>query len=305
MGVNVDSSGKLCGDADFAAPEPADKDWWFVMGIFSAAEIMENYTELGKKKAESPWWKLFFLGIVAGLLIGFGGVVSNTAGHALDNASVARIAGGLLFPFGLGIVMLTGAELFTGNCMICTSVLAKKATVAGLLKNWLFVYLGNLIGSLLLALGCAVSGQFALSGGALAVYTIKVAVNKCSLEFGPAVILGFFCNVLVCLGVLCSLSAKDTAGRILGAYIPVAFFVISGFEHSIANMYYIAAGLFAMTNPAYAALAVEAGLETANLTWGNFFTANLLPVTIGNIIGGAGVAVLLWFCHRNKKGNNA
>jgi formate/nitrite transporter FocA (FNT family) len=113
--------------------------------------------------------------------------------------------------------------------------------------------------------------------------------------------LGVLCNVLVCLGVLCSLSAKDTTGRILGAYLPVAFFVICGFEHSIANMYYIPAGLFATNVPAYAAKAMEAGVDVTALTWGNFFLSNLLPVTVGNILGGAGLGVLFWKCYRESR----
>lgn len=267
------------------------------LGICSAPEIMENYTELGKKKAESPVWKMFLLGILAGVLIGLGAVAAGTAGHAVSNPGLARLVCGLIFPLGLGIVMLTGAELFTGNCMIVTSVLSGKTRVSGMLKSWLFVYLGNLGGSLLLAAAIASSGQLDLGGGELAVYVIKTAAAKCSLEFGSAVILGILCNVLVCLGVLCSLSAKDVAGRILGAYIPVALFIIGGFEHSVANMYYIPAGILANMNPEYSALAAEAGLNTANLTWGNFLSANLLPVTIGNMLGGVAVSVILWYCH--------
>lgn len=120
----------------------------------------------------------------------------------------------------------------------------------------------------------------------------------CSLQFGPGVVLGILCNIMVCLGVLCSLTAKDTSGRILGAYIPVTFFIIGGFEHCIANMYYIPAGIFAMANPQYADLAAEAGLNTDIISWGNIALSNLIPVTIGNIIGGAGIAILLWYGHK-------
>jgi formate/nitrite transporter FocA (FNT family) len=157
-----------------------------------------------------------------------------------------------------------------------------------------------MLGCLLLAFGIVACGQLNLNGGALALHTIKVAVGKCDILFVSAIIMGIFCNILVCLGVLCSLSAQDAAGRILGAYIPVVFFIIGGFEHSVANMYYIPAGILAMNVPEYAALAVSSGLDTSALGWGNFFLANLLPVTIGNIIGGAGIAVILWFCHARK-----
>ncbi|MDR1048608.1 MAG: formate/nitrite transporter family protein [Synergistaceae bacterium] len=265
--------------------------------VFAPAEIVSNYADIGAKKAAAPAWKLFSLGILAGFLIGMGAAVTNTAVHSIENVSVARVVSGLLFPLGLGVVMLMGAELFTGNCMIPVSVLERRAGLGGMLKNWLIVYLGNLAGGLLLALACVYSGQLNYSAGGLALYSVRVAAGKCSLAFGPAVVLGTLCNILVCLGVLCSLSAQDTAGRILGAYIPVTFFVICGFEHSVANMYYIPAGRFAAARPAYAAQIAEAGIDTAALTWRNFFVGNLLPVTLGNILGGAGIGILLWKCH--------
>jgi formate/nitrite transporter len=270
------------------------------MNFFSAPEIMQNYVDIGKKKAESPAYKIILLGIVAGFMIGFGAMVSNTASHAITNPSVARVISGLLFPFGLGMVMLMGVELFTGNCMIFISYLAGKATIPGVLRNWVYVYLGNMIGGLLLAFGIVACGQLDLNGGALALHTIKVAAGKCGILFTPAVIMGIFCNILVCLGVLCSLAARDATGRILGAYIPVVFFIIGGFEHSVANMYYIPAGIMAANVPKYSALAVSAGLDTSAVSWGNFFLTNLVPVTIGNIIGGAGIAAILWFCHARK-----
>lgn len=267
------------------------------ISLFTPAEIAASYADIGAKKAVTPIWKLLLLGILAGLLIGMGSAVTNTAAHAIENVSAARIICGLLFPYGLGIVMLIGAELFTSNCMIPISVMERKATVGGMLKNWLFVYLGNFIGGLLLAMGCVYGGQLNYSNGWLAVYTIKVAVGKCGIGFGPAIIMGVLCNLLVCLGVLCALSAKDTTGKILGAYIPVAFFVICGFEHCVANMYYIPAGLLASAIPEYAAKAAEAGIQTSALTWGNYIMGNLLPVTIGNILGGAGLGLLLWMCY--------
>jgi formate/nitrite transporter len=267
------------------------------MSLFSPAEIISNYADIGAKKASSPGWKLLLLGVLAGFLIGMGSAVTNTAAHAITNVSAARIICGLLFPFGLGIVMLVGAELFTGNCMIPVSVLAGKTGWGGLLKNWVCVYLGNFIGGVLLAAGCAFFGQLNYSDGGLAVYTIKVAAAKCVIPFGNGVVLGILCNLLVCLGVLCALSAKDASGKILGAYIPVAFFVICGFEHCVANMYYIPAGLFAAQVPRYAQLAAAAGVDISALTWGNFLVRNLVPVTIGNILGGATIGVLLWVCH--------
>jgi formate/nitrite transporter len=261
---------------------------------------MRNYAELGAKKAESAALKLFSLGIAAGVIIGFGGATANAASHALANPSAARIVPALLFAFCLGMIMLTGSELFTGNCMIVISVAARRTNMAGMLRNWLYVYAGNLTGGLLLAWGIAASGCLDYNGGALAVHTIKTAASKCALPFSQAVLLGVFCNIMVCVGVLCSLTAKDTFGRIAGAYLPVAFFVICGFEHSIANMYYIPAGLFARGVEVYARMAVDAGLALGALSWGNFFLRSLLPVTVGNILGGAGTGLLFWFCHTRE-----
>lgn len=269
--------------------------------MFSPAEFVDNYANIGAGKAKAPAVKLLLLGFLAGLYIALGGAVTNTAAHAVANVSAARIICGLLFPFGLIMVILTGAELFTGNCLIPISVLEKKATVGGMVRNLVLVYLGNFAGALALAAACAFCGQLDYSAGGLAVFTVKLAAAKCALPFGSALVLGILCNVLVCAGVVCSLCAKDVAGRAVGAFVPVAVFVICGFEHCVANMYYIPAGLFAMSVPKYAALVQAAGLDVSALTWGNFLVGNLLPVTLGNIIGGMGLAVILWTAHKKYR----
>ena len=264
------------------------------MNFYSPAEVVENYMEIGKKKAEMPFVRLLLLGILAGVLIAFGSAAASTATYGIDNGSVAKLISGLVFPFGLGMIVVVGAELFTGNSLVVISVCANKITVWQMLRNWLVVYAANLLGAMFVAFCCACFGQVSLSGGQLAVYTAKVAVAKTSLPFANAVVLGFLCNCLVVLGVLMSLSAKDTGGKIMGAYLPIAYFVICGFEHCVANMYYIPAGIFAAKIPQYAKLIAEAGIDTASLTWWNFFMSNLLPVTIGNILGGTAVGVLFW-----------
>ena len=268
--------------------------------ILSPLQTVETYAEVGAKKCKKSPVAVFLLAILAGMLIAFAGAATNTGAHSAGAVGAVRIICGVFFPFGLGMVILTGAELFTGNCLITISVLEKKATVGGMLKNWCIVYLGNFVGSLLVAAGCAYFGQLNYSAGGLAVFTMKLAAGKCALPFANGLILGIFCNVLVCLGVICAMTAKDTAGKILGAFIPVALFVLCGFEHSIANMFYVPAGLFAKSIPAYAALAAEAGLDLSALTWGNFLIGNLIPVTLGNIIGGCGTGALLWLGHKAR-----
>ncbi len=270
------------------------------MNMFSPAEVVANYATAGKKKSEMRFFKLLILSILAGLFIALGSAVTNTAAHSIANVSAARIISGLLFPFGLGMVVLTGAELFTGNCLITISVLEKQASVFGMFRNWIIVYIGNFLGGIILAASCAYFGQLEYSAGGLAVFTIKLAAAKCSIPFWNCIVLGIFANLLVCAGVICSMSGKDTFGKIAGAYIPVAFFVICGFEHCIANMYFIPAGLFANSIPKYAELAKAAGIDTSLLTWGNFFLKNLLPVTIGNIIGGAGLGILMQRAYKEK-----
>ena len=264
------------------------------MNLFTPSEITQNYSASGKAKAESPADRLFISAIMAGLFIAFAAATANTAAHSVINVSAARIISGLLFPFGLGMVILLGAELFTGNCLISISVMNRETTIGKMMRNWFFVYMGNYVGAVALAAGCVFFGQLDYSDGGLALYTIRVATVKCSISFPQGIIMGFFCNLLVCAGVLCSLSAKDTIGRIAGAYIPVAFFVICGFEHSIANMYYIPAGLLAMRIREYAEIAAAAGVNTDALTWANFFLRNLLPVTLGNILGGVFIGWALW-----------
>ena len=267
------------------------------MNLYTIGQTLENYVELGKAKTEYPAWKLLLLSFWAGVMTAFGAVVANTGSHAIENEGIARVMGGLLFSFGLGMVILLGFELFTGNSLITMSVLSGKTTVAKMLRNWGLVYLGNLAGAMSVAAGCAFFGQLRYSQGRLAVYTIQTAASKTSLSFGSGVVQGILCCVLVCMGVLVSLMAKDVPGRIAGAYLPTAMFVSCGFENSIANMYYIPAGLFALQNPQYAALARSFGVDFSGLSWQSFLTANLLPVSLGNLMGGVALALSLWACH--------
>jgi formate/nitrite transporter len=273
------------------------------MNLFTPQEVTANYADAGAAKTHFPIWKMLLLGILSGLIIGFAAAAANTAAHGIADAGIARLVMGLIFAFGLGMVVVSGAELFTGNCLIPISVLEGKSSLAGMLKNWFFVYAGNFAGGLLLAGGGVFLGQLNYSANALAAFTIRVAAAKCALPFAAALASGFFCNFLVCLGVFLALTSKDVPGRFMGTYMPVAFFVICGFEHSVANMYYIPAGLFALRVPAYAAKAAELGVNTAALSWGNCFAANLLPVTLGNIAGGAAFASMMWVCHLYKPKN--
>ena len=248
--------------------------------MLSPAEFVPFYAQLGVKKCAAPLVKLFLAAVLAGFFIASGAVAASTASYGLANASVARVVSGLLFPFGLIMVILTGAELFTGNCMITISLLEKQAGLAGMVRN------------------LAYGGAF--SNTDLAVYALRTAANKCALPFGRAVVLGILCNVLVCAGVMCSLCGKSLPGRAIGAFVPVSFFVIGGFEHCVANMYYIPAGLLAAGVPRCAQLAQEAGVDLSALSWMGFLQ-NMIPVTVGNIIGGCGFGALIWATQRTTK----
>ena len=276
------------------------------MNLFTAAETAANYANAGAAKTKLPISKMLVLGVLAGFLIGFPSCVTNMATYALDNNSTIRMISGLLFAFGLGMVVISGAELFTGNTLITISVLEKKATLGGMLRNWLFVYIGNFVGSMVLSFICAQFGWLSAGNGALAVASMRTAVSKMTMPFQNAFFMGILCNILVTIGVLLSLSGKDGISRFIGAWAPVMFFVTCGFNHSIADMTYCMLGLFAKGNAAYVEAAQSAGVALESLTWGNYFTGNLIPVTLGNLVGGVCVGALFWFAYlkgasRDKK----
>lgn len=262
--------------------------------MLKPSEFIEAYSNAGQLKCSSSTKRLILLALLSGIILGCAGAAASTASFAVENVSMSKLLNALIFAFGLIVIIYTGAELFTGNCLIAISTLEKRVTVASMLRNLVIVYLGNFVGCALVAYCCVVTLRYDIGGGALAVSTIKTAAAKCSLSFSSAFILGIFCNALVCLGVVCGVTAKSAAGKAVGAYLPVCLFVICGFEHSVANMYYIPAGLFANAVPTYAKAAAEAGVDTAALTWANFAIKNLVPVTLGNIVGGAGLGALLW-----------
>lgn len=273
------------------------------MNYFTPAEVARNYIGTGKAKVNTPVCKMFLLAVLAGAFIAMGGVGATTAAVSVPLASVGKFVGACVFPGGLTMVLLAGSELFTGNTLLVIPLLEKEISPAGMLKNWAVVYVGNLVGGLLIAAGVVYSHQPDLFGNQTAVSVISTAAAKCSLSFGDGVIRGILCNFLVCIAVWISFAAKDVAGKIMGLFFPIMMFVLCGFEHSVANMYYIGAGIFAKGIPEYAQAAVKAGVDPGAVTWGNFFGANLLPVTIGNIIGGAVcVGCVYWYIYLKKPG---
>ena len=279
-------------------------------GFLAPKEIAEKTSDNAVTKANLSVLSMILLGILAGAYIALAGFASNMGAFNLlasaDTYGIGRMAAGALFAGGLIMVVLSGGELFTGNCLMVMGVLDRRIRVGGLLRNWCVVYCANFIGGMLIALLGYWSGLFTSGSGGLGVMTIKIAAGKVGLSFGKALVLGILCNWLVCLAVWQATGAKDMSGKILGIFFPIWLFVTSGFEHSIANMYYIPAGILAAHNPAFSDLAVASELVSQealdSLTWGNMFLHNLLPVTLGNIIGGAVfVGMFYWLAYRKNR----
>jgi formate/nitrite transporter len=266
------------------------------------AEAAGLYVQAGKEKVSRSIGRMFVLAVMAGAFIAFGALASTTATVSIPLASVGKLVSACVFPGGLAMVLCTGSELFTGNSLLVIPLLEREITIKQMLRNWIVVYLGNLAGSLVVAAISVFGHQAGLFGNGVAASMISTAVAKVNMPLADAILKGIACNFLVCIAVwIGGFIAKSVCGRIVGLFFPIMIFVLSGFEHSIANMYYIAAGLFAQTNPEYAAAAAEAGVNISGLSWCTFFTRNLIPVTFGNIIGGAVcVGCVFWYVYLKK-----
>jgi formate transporter len=261
--------------------------------------------DIGVKKATMNATSMFVMAVLAGAFIGIGAIFATTAaaGNADLPYGAGRLLVGLVFSVGLILVIVGGAELFTGNTLITMAFASKKVTLAQLMRNWGIVYLGNLLGSVLTALFVFLGGQYMFGKGAIGLAAINIANAKVNLTFVEALFLGIMCNALVCMAVWMCYSARTTTDKILAIIPPISCFVAAGFEHSIANMYFIPIGLFIKDfgSPKFFELIGKTAADFPNLTWGNFFVANLLPVTIGNIIGGAVmVGLVYWFVYNRK-----
>jgi formate/nitrite transporter len=276
-------------------------------GLYSPAEIAKELMETGCRKSSLPTYALLILGMMAGAFIAFAAAGSNVAIHTVESVGIAKALAGTLFTAGLMMVIIAGGELFTGNSLIIISCLEGRNKWPKLLRNWLWVYLGNFIGALIIAFFVVKSGQLNFSDGALAGFTIKTAVYKTGLTFENAFFMGVLCNWLVCLAVWMAAAAKDVAGKVLAIFFPIWLFVASGYEHSIANMYYIPVGILAKANGDWVNAALSMGVSPEaleGLNWFSLVTRNLIPVTLGNILGGAlfvGGAYWLSYLYKGKK----
>lgn len=270
------------------------------------AETIELNMKACENKTVLPLGKMILLGIMAGAFIALGGAASSTAAHAIENVGLARAMAGVIFPVGLMLIVFLGGELFTGNCLIVMDVFAKRTTWKRLMYNLVVVYFSNLIGALIIDTLLVFSGNLNYSGGLLGAYTIKVAVGKLAVTPVQAVTSGILCNLLVCLAVLMATCAKDIVGKVWAIFFPICAFVIGGFEHCVANMFYIPAGMMAAANPDYAAMAQQAyGITSEQLAGLTVIGSlqNFIPVTIGNILGGMVFTGLPLYLIYKKKWN--
>ena len=279
------------------------------------ADMAARAEAIGVRKAHLNAVSMFALAVLAGAFIGLGAIFATTvsagsmATTAADGAAafstglpygVVRLLSGFVFSLGLILVIVGGAELFTGNNLIVMAWANRKVSTRLLLKNWVIVYLGNFVGSLATAVLMFLTAQYKFGSGAIGITALGTANAKVGLDFVQALALGIMCNALVCLAVWLTFSARTTTDRILAIIPPITAFVAAGFEHSIANMYFIPIGLFIKDGApeSFWTMIHKTTADYANLTWDKFFINNLLPVTIGNIIGGAVmVGAVYWFIY--------
>ncbi|MCK4544680.1 formate/nitrite transporter family protein [candidate division WOR-3 bacterium] len=254
------------------------------------------------KKTNGDPSKIFILAILAGAFIAFGAELMTVTVQGVGSSmgfGMAKFMGGAAFSVGLMLVVIAGAELFTGNNLMIISVLDGKVSFSKVLGKWGLVYLGNFVGSLILVGIMYGSGLWKMNGGGVGVTALNIAVAKVNIPFWEAFFRGVGCNWLVCLAVWMSLSSRNVVGKIFAIFFPIMAFVASGFEHSIANMYFIPLGILLKGQNAIS----NQVSNLSSLNWGSFIIANEIPVTLGNIVGGAFfVTTLYWFIYLRKTG---
>lgn len=260
-------------------------------------EMARRAEEIGIRKANLPADKMFLLAVLAGAYIALGALFATVAltGAASLPYGLGRLMGGLVFCLGLILVVVGGAELFTGNNLIVMAWAGRKISTLALVRNWIIVYVGNFVGALGTAFLMLVARQYTFANGQVGETALKIALFKLQFGFWQAIALGILCNGLVCLAVWLTYSARSTSDKIIAILFPITAFVAAGFEHSIANMYFIPyALLIKQFDPAFLHTLTTIG-DSSTLTWDNFLVKNLIPVTLGNILGGVGlVAIIYW-----------
>jgi formate/nitrite transporter len=263
-------------------------------------EMARRAEDIGARKAEMPAVTLLALAVLAGAFIALGSVFSITAMAGAGSApwGLVRVVAGVVFSLGLILVLVGGAELFTGNNLIVMAWASGRVRPRALVRNWTVVFAGNTLGAVATAAVVYIAGLHRFGGGAWGVTALSTASTKLGFGFAQAVALGVLCNALVCLAVWLTYSARTTADRVLAIVPPISAFVAAGFEHSIANLFTVPLAIFIATFDPVFVTAHGLTAPAGTLTWGRFVTANLAPVTIGNVIGGAVlVGAVYWFVY--------
>jgi formate transporter len=278
----------------------------FSMDSYAPSEMAARVETVGVAKASLDAATTFALAVLGGAFIALGANLATVllTGHGLGYG-VSRVAAGLVFSLGLILVIVGGAELFTGNSLMVMAWASGRVSTGRLLRNWMIVYAGNFTGALATAVGIYLSQQWTFDTYQVGATTMKIAVAKVSYGFLPAFVLGVFGNALVCLAVWLCVSARTTTDKMLAIIPPITAFVAAGFEHSIAHMYFIPIALF-LRGDAHVLERVGPPVKhLAQLTWAGFVFHNLIPVSLGNLVGGVVmVAAVYWFVYlRGKPGN--
>ena len=289
----------------FTASEAADRDATILDALLPGEMALEA-ERIGIQKARLDFWSLLALAILAGAFIGFGAMLSTVAAAGATGVlpyGVIRLLSGVAFSLGLILVVLGGAELFTGNNLMVMAWASRQLGTLEMLRAWLLVYLGNLVGAAATAMLVFAAGDHMHGGGSVGAAALAVAAAKTDLSFWSALVHGVLANVLVCLAVWLSYGARSMTDKILVIVPPIAAFVAAGYEHSVANMYLVPAGLlvkFAAGPEFWAATRLDPA-DFPSLTIGGFLH-NLVPVTIGNVIGGGVlVGIVYWFIYLRKR----
>jgi formate transporter len=263
---------------------------------YSPAEIAERVHAVGVAKAHLPTLQTLMLGMVAGGFIGLGALYYTLViSDAQLSFGAARVLGGVTFSLGLILVVVAGAELFTGNNFLVMAWADRQITTLELLRNWSLVYIANAVGAIGLAAVVYLSHHASMNGGAVGLAYLKIAAAKTALPFGEAFFKGVLCNLLVCLAVWLTLAGRSVTDKVLAVIFPISAFVAAGFEHCVANMYFIPLGVFLKLG------GLEAkGIDTTRLDWSGFAN-NLLPVTLGNIVGGSVMVAAVYYTIYGRK----
>ena len=288
-------------------PDDKDTDSLSTYDELLPGEMASKAQEIGIKKANLDFLSTFALAVLAGAFIALGCIfytISQTTGGVAIPWGVSRIIGGLAFSLGLILVIVGGAELFTGNNLIIMAWASRKLSTWRVARNWGIVFVGNLCGAVATTLVVFWSQHYQMDNGGVGATALNIGITKVDLGFGQAIILGILCNAMVCMAVWLTYSARTVMGRIMAIIFPITGFVAAGFEHCVANMYFVPYAILVKVG-APDSFWQSIGTTAASydhLTWGSFFVNNLIPVTIGNLIGGVFfVALVYWVIYLRSR----